>query len=55
MMPRTFLLLLLGLASVPLIVGVWEPAVGQMGILLTLLSDRGGPGGFGDFPKAPAR
>ncbi len=37
MMPRTFLLLLLALASVPLIVGVWEPAVGRMGILLTLL------------------
>jgi len=37
MMPRRFLLMMLGLASVPLIVGVWDPSVGQMGVLLTLL------------------
>lgn len=37
MMPRTFFLLMLGLASVPFVVGVWEPSVGQMGVLLTLL------------------
>lgn len=29
--------MMLALASVPLIVGVWEPAIGQMGVLLTLL------------------
>ena len=37
MLPRTFFLLMLVLASVPLVVGVWEPAIGQMGVLLTLL------------------
>ena len=37
MLPRTFFLWMLGLASIPLLAGVWEPAIGQMGVLLTLL------------------
>ncbi len=37
MLPRLFFLMMLGLASVPLVAGIWEPPVGQMGVLLTLL------------------
>ncbi len=37
MQPRPFFLMMIGLASIPLMAGIWEPPVGQMGVLLTLL------------------
>ena len=37
MLPRFFFIMMLLLASVPLVAGIWEPPVGQMGVLLTLL------------------
>lgn len=37
MMPRMNLLVLMGLAGIPLILGIWYPILGQISVLLTLL------------------